>query len=187
MRDATTGRFVSAHSASANIDNNIDTDGLDGVTEEMENMSISSTGGKKPSSKRNLALQKQCAAKYEGDNKVDASHYISVMEREHFDLANGNDNESNYRNQNQLTNRSVHTTIDNYLISQSSKHSIEGKSLMCEAGYIAPSEIKARIEMKIDVAKQTGDIYNARFQNYLRKCAEGYGVDMRVFNGVTKP
>jgi len=43
-------------------------------------------------------------------------------------------------------------------------------SLNCGAGYIAPSEIKARIEMKIDVAKQTGDIHNDRYQNFLRKC-----------------
>ena len=69
-------------------------------------------------------------------------------------------------------------------LDKSKNHSIEGVSLNCGAGYIAPSEIKARIEMKIDVAKQTGDIHNDRYQNFLRKCAEGYGVDMRVFNGL---
>jgi len=97
-----------------------DKDGLDGVTEELGNMSISSSG-KKPSSKHNPALQKQCGEKYEGDYQVEASHYISVKEREHFGLANGNDSEVNYRNQNQLTNRSVHTTIDNYLLGQIKK------------------------------------------------------------------
>lgn len=172
-RDPVTGRFMPMKNSSTPQQD----DNLEQVTSKMQNLSINK------SSKRNVDLQKECSDSYTGDYVTEASHYISVKEREYFKLPNKNDSEANYRNQNQLTNRSVHTTIDNYLLAQSPKHSVEATALKCSAGYISKDEIKQRIEMKIKVAKETGDINNKRYRNFLHKCAEAYGVDMRTFNG----
>ncbi len=60
---------------------------------------------------------------------------------------------------------------------------MEGVTLSCPYGTISSSEIARRVEQKIDAAKQTGDIHNERFRNYLKKFAEAYNVDLRKFNG----
>lgn len=70
--------------------------------------------------------QKDCSEKYTGDNKTNASHVISVKEKEYFNLPKSNDSPANYRNQNAATNQSVHTTIDNHLVNNSPNHTIEG-------------------------------------------------------------
>jgi len=94
------------------------------------------------------------------------------------------DNQTNYRNVNASTNQSNHNVIDNYLLNQNRKHSTEGTSLNSNVnGYIPKVEVKARIEKKIEVAKETGWIDNDRYRNFLYKSAEAYDVDLRKFNG----
>ncbi|PRP87824.1 hypothetical protein PROFUN_04298 [Planoprotostelium fungivorum] len=128
--------------------------------------------------------QKDCSDKYTGSHNTHASHVISAAERSHFRLPNSNDDPSNYRNNNAATNQSVHTTIDNHLLSQSSSHSMSGGSLNTNAGYYVPArEVQARIEHKIDVAKENGDIHNERYRSFLKKAAGAYGIDQRTFNG----
>jgi hypothetical protein len=128
--------------------------------------------------------QQDCSHSYSGSYITHASHYISAAERDYFNLPNSNDGPANYRNQNALTNQSVHTTIDNFFLQQSPKHSFQCQSLTSNAGlYIPEREIAARVQQKIDVAKQTGDIYNSQFRSYLYKSAESTGLDLRQFNG----
>jgi hypothetical protein len=81
------------------------------------------------------------------------------------------------------TNRSVHNKIDNHLLRQSPSHSFDGGPLDAKYGTVTSQQVAARIEAKIEVAKETGDIYNDRFRSYLKKSAEAYGVDLRKFNG----
>ncbi len=128
--------------------------------------------------------QKDCSDKYTGDNNTHASHYIPAKQREYFNLPNSNDGPSNYRNVNAYTNQSVHNTIDNHLLSQSRNHSFEGGPLTTNSGTsISSREISARIEKQISVAKETGDIHNDRYRQFLYKSADAYGVDKRKFNG----
>jgi len=136
--------------------------------------------------KRTL-YQKECRDKYTGMFRTEASHNISVKEKEYFKLPTSNDGPENYRNQNTITNRSVHTTIDNNLLHNSSKHHrYEGKSLECGAGYISKNEIRNRIQAKINVAKKSGDIRNQRYKKFLKKSADAYDMDLRQFNGGTR-
>lgn len=55
--------------------------------------------------------------------------------------------------------------------------------LKCEYGTIPSREVASRIQDKINVAKETGDIQNERYRNFLAKSAEAYGIDKRQFNG----
>lgn len=124
---------------------------------------------------------------YQGSNKVDSSHYISAKERLYFNLPNKNDTLSNYRNQNPTTNRSNHNKIDNFLLKNNKKHSYEGQTLQGKNGSIYACESRNRIQHKIDVAKENGDIHNDRFRNYLKKAANAYDMDLRQFNGYWTP
>ncbi|KAL0489803.1 ATP-dependent RNA helicase [Acrasis kona] len=135
------------------------------------------------SSKR-TDYQKECSDKYKGNYETQASHYIPAKQREYFKLPNKNDGPSNYRNQNTITNQSVHTTIDNHLLGQSRKHSFVGGSLTTRCGINVPEkEIRDRVEKQIKVAKQTGDIKKKNYRTFLAKGAEAYGIDKRAFNG----
>ncbi|PRP86896.1 hypothetical protein PROFUN_03644 [Planoprotostelium fungivorum] len=128
--------------------------------------------------------QQDCSDKYTGPYDTHASHIISADERSHFDLPNSNDGPSNYRNNNAITNQSVHTTIDNHLLDQSSSHSMEGGSLTTNSGiYVPETEVQSRVEHKIDTAKETGDIQNDRYRGFLEKAADAYDIDKRAFNG----
>ncbi|PRP84298.1 hypothetical protein PROFUN_07599 [Planoprotostelium fungivorum] len=119
--------------------------------------------------------QKDCRGKYTGSHNTHASHVISAAERSRFRLPNSNDAPSNYRNNNAATNQSVN---------QSSSHSMSGGSLNTNAGYYVPArEVQARIEHKIEVAKENEDMNNERYRNFLKKAAGAYGIDQRTFNG----
>lgn len=136
------------------------------------------------SSKRNTKLQRERADSYSGPYNTNASHKISIEEREYFDLPNKNDSLSNLRNNNEKTNKSAHTVIDNYLLSQSPQHTVQGGPLHApEVGTITSEEVARRVQTKIDTAKETGDIHNDRFRNYLKKNAKAYNIDARQFNG----
>lgn len=134
--------------------------------------------------KRTAAQQDRRDAYRGNDDSKHSSHVISAAERAHFRLANGDDSLSNYRMQHAATNQSVHTAIDGMLLSQSQRRSIEVEPFTTGAGYyVSRDEVARRVQAKIDVAKEQGDIYNERFRNYLEKCAEAAGLDRRQFNG----
>ena len=139
------------------------------------------------SQSKRTSFQQERRDLYQGDDKKDSSHYISAGERAKFGLPNKNDSLANYRMQDVNKNRSVHTTIDNHLLAQSSKQKFKGGSLKTASGiYIPERAIAWRIEQKIQVAKKQGDINNERFRNYLFKAAVAYEVDLRYFNGYSK-
>lgn len=138
---------------------------------------------KSSSASKRTRHQKDRLKMYQGEEKVHSSHIISAKERKKFDLANYRDRIENYRNQLSSTNQSVHTVIDNYLMSQNKNKEMQGGPLPSSKGVIPKSQIKKRIEMKIEIAKLSGDIKNKRFNSYLKKAAKAYDVDMRCFNG----
>ncbi len=138
------------------------------------------------SSSKRTANQQARRDAYQGSDAStkQSSHYISAQERSHFDLANKHDSLANYRMQEAFTNQSVHRKIDNHLLRQSHNHSMEGGWLRDRDGHtITSTEIAGRVQMKIDVAKQQGDIHNDRYRNFLHKAADAYGLDLRQFNG----
>lgn len=121
------------------------------------------------------------------DLDTHVSHVISAKERAYFNLPKANDGPANYRNTNAYTNQSVHQRIDNFFLAQSRRHKFDGDGFNSgRAGnrsYISFGEVARRVQRKIDVAKQTGDIHNSRFRNYLRKAADAANLDLRQFNG----
>jgi hypothetical protein len=126
---------------------------------------------------------------YKGDLDTHAAHYISVKERTYYNLPNSNDSAKNYRQANAYTNQSVHTRIDNHYLNQSPNHSYETMSNYGESGtasYISPEEEARRVQAKIDVAKDQGDMDNKRFRSHLKKAAEANDLDLRQFNGYKK-
>ena len=133
--------------------------------------------------KKRTYHQKERRESYKGNREVDSSHYISAKERNYFRLANKNGDICNYRNQEQRTNRSNHNVIDNYLLKQSRTHGYDGSALQSVDGPIYRREVKDRIQQKINVAKETGDINDGRFKSYLKKSAAAYYMDLRQFNG----
>jgi len=136
---------------------------------------------------RNRELQKERGDTYSGKYKTQASHVVSVDEREEFDLPPESETLRNLRNQNEYTNLSVHKRIDNGLLRMWRK----GEFCMDEinrgtpgdSSYISPQEVHDRIVQKIEVAKAQGDLQDPSFKEYLYKAADMADVDLRIFNG----
>ena len=126
---------------------------------------------------------------YNGNNKTHAAHYNSVNELSHFGVSRRNyqEDESNYRNVSAFTNQSVHNRIDNLLLESHGKRAQEINGFSYTSGgkhvYVSPQQMRDRVYHKIDAAKATGAMDNARYQNYLRSTANRLDMDMRVFNG----
>jgi len=140
----------------------------------------------KMSEHKRTPAQKERIALYQGDRTgLQSSHIISAKERDHFDLANRDDSVSNYRMQTAPTNQSKHTRIDNYLLGQSPNHQMTYTPIPASEkhGTIYQEQISQRIQQKIDVAKESSDIYNSRYQGFLYKAAAAHNVDLRQFNG----
>jgi len=136
---------------------------------------------------KRTAHQKERADAYRGEYDTQSSHVISAAERVHFNLPNKNDSIANYHNNNTSVNQSNHQVIDNNLLKQSSKHTMQYDGpLESVNGSIPLREVQDRVLRKIDVAKETGDIHNERERNFLKKAADGHGLDMRAFNGYKK-
>ena len=132
--------------------------------------------------------QAQVAASYNGPYNTHASHYISDREMGHFGVSRSAGNhESNYRNCNAFTNQSQHNRIDNTLMQahQSRSGSVGGFSYQHEGNgcYVSRQDMVDRVSHKIEVAKASGAIDNARMYNYLHKSADRLNMDMRIFNG----
>lgn len=119
---------------------------------------------------------------YKGKKKIGASHYISVMEQKHFNLAACEDDIDNYRNVAPETNKNKYTRIDNYLVGQNKNTVVNGVSIKYEKNRdtktISKLVIKQRIEKKVEVAKSTGWIKNERFNKYLCKICAAYGISV---------
>jgi len=141
-------------------------------------------------------LQPNYSGTYGGEYPHDAAHYNSVKELEYFGVSERNyhDHASNYRNVHAMTNKSEHNQIDNELMRLHAARAQQGNSISYQYSgvygggkthncYVSNQQIQARLVNKINAAKQTGAMDNARYQNYLYKSAERYGCDMRMFNG----
>ncbi|CAE7763169.1 unnamed protein product, partial [Symbiodinium necroappetens] len=128
------------------------------------------------SSSKRTHHQQDCHVSYGGRFNTHASHTISAAERAHFNLANRSDGPGNYRNCDAYTNQSVHRRIDEHFLCQSQRHSFTQDGMdFGQPGtksYISPQEVARRTQAKINAAKESGDIYNRRFNNYLYKMAE---------------